>query len=118
MVILIVNYILNVMNADKNIYSWVYSLLKYGDVYLRLYRESDYNDELFKADNIDKVYSARNVLNENFKDTTDESLNEAVKLLGHKGEKSFANGVLRAAVRQKESLPLPDKNKLTKGDAA
>lgn len=78
-----VNYILNVMNADKNIYSWVYSLLKYGDVYLRLYRESDYNDELFKADNIDKVYSARNVLNENFKDTTDESLNEAVKLQLH-----------------------------------
>ena len=27
-----INYILNVMNADKNIYSWAYSLLKYGDV--------------------------------------------------------------------------------------
>ena len=33
-----VNYVLNVMNADKNIYGWTYSLLKYGDVYLRLYR--------------------------------------------------------------------------------
>ena len=40
------------MNADKNIYGWVYSLLKYGDVYLRLYRESDYQDTLFKADSV------------------------------------------------------------------
>ena len=39
-----INYILNVMNADKNIYSWAYSLLKYGDIYLRLFRESDYVD--------------------------------------------------------------------------
>ena len=70
-----VNYVLNVMNADKNIYGWTYSLLKYGDVYLRLYRESDYQDTLFKADNIDKAYSARNVLN--------EDLNEAINLNIH-----------------------------------
>ena len=28
------------MNVDKNIFGWTYCLLKYGDVYLRLYRES------------------------------------------------------------------------------
>jgi hypothetical protein len=33
-----VNYLLNIMNVDKQIFSWVYSLIKYGDVYLRLYR--------------------------------------------------------------------------------
>ena len=54
-----VNYILNIMNADKNMYSWTYSLLKYGDVYLRLYRESDYTDDLFKENNINTLYSAR-----------------------------------------------------------
>ena len=43
-----VNYLLNVMNVDKNIYGWVYSLLKYGDLYLRLFRESDYEDIFFK----------------------------------------------------------------------
>ena len=37
-----VNYLLNVMNVDKNIFSWVYCLIKYGDVYLRVYRESEY----------------------------------------------------------------------------
>lgn len=61
-----INYILNVMNVDKNIFGWVYNLIKYGDVYLRLYRESDYDDDLFNAKNIAKAYSARNVLNEDF----------------------------------------------------
>ena len=80
-----INYILNTMNADKNMYSWAYSLLKYGDIYLRLYRESDYEDELFKSDNINKAYSARNVLNENYFNQTEEKeeLKEAVHLQMH-----------------------------------
>lgn len=44
-----VNYLLNIMNVDKKIFGWVYSLIKYGDVYLRLYRESDYKDPIFKT---------------------------------------------------------------------
>ena len=51
-----VNYLLNVMNADKNMYGWTHSLLKYGDLYLRLFRESDYEDELFKSANINNAY--------------------------------------------------------------
>lgn len=74
-----VNYILNVMNADKNIYSWVYSMLKYGDVYLRLYRESDYADEVFKPENIDNAFSARSTLNENLSEEA-VKLDEDVKL--------------------------------------
>jgi hypothetical protein len=70
-----INYILNIMNADKNMYAWTYSLLKYGDVYLRLYRESDYVDDLFKEDNINKANSSKEVLN--------EGLDEAVKLHIH-----------------------------------
>lgn len=42
-----VEYLLDTLNVDKHIFKWVYSLCKYGDVYLRLYRESEYNDELF-----------------------------------------------------------------------
>lgn len=77
-----VNYILNIMNADKNIYSWTYSLLKYGDVYLRLYRESDYADTLFEPDNVNRAYSARNTLNESFdeKQSEQDRLDEAVRL--------------------------------------
>lgn len=74
-----VNYILNVMNADKNIYSWVYSMLKYGDVYLRLYRESDYADEVFKPESIDNAFSARSTLNENLSEEATK-LDEDVKL--------------------------------------
>lgn len=80
-----VNYILNVMNVDKNIYSWTYSLLKYGDVYLRLYRESDYKDTLFASDHIGTVDLTRNILNEDFKEkpATKEDLKEAVNLNMH-----------------------------------
>lgn len=74
-----INYWLNVVNVDKNIYSWVYCLLKYGDVYLKLYRESDYQDDLFSTDKVEKVYSARNVLNE----TLNKAVNEQVILSTH-----------------------------------
>lgn len=37
-----VNFLLDCLNVDKHSYSWVHSLIKYGDVYLRLYRQSDY----------------------------------------------------------------------------
>lgn len=40
-----VQFLLDTMNVDKNIYKWVYSLCKYGDLYLRLYRESDWKDD-------------------------------------------------------------------------
>ena len=45
-----VNYLIKAMRVNKNIYGWVHSLCKYGDLYLRLYRESDYEDDrLFEA---------------------------------------------------------------------
>ena len=91
-----VNYLLNVMNADKNMYSWTHSLLKYGDVYLRLFRESDYKDELFKSKNIDQAYSARSPLNEAFseldkKDEQEkEKLDEAVRLNLHNASDPYS----------------------------
>ena len=68
-----VNYLLNVINVDKNIFSWVYCLIKYGDVYLRLYRESDYDDPMFKKE-------SRTTLNEEIQATEQEKLDEAVKI--------------------------------------
>ena len=44
-----VTHFLDAMNVDKYIYSWAYSLIKYGDVYVRLYRESDVNPEVKKT---------------------------------------------------------------------
>ena len=92
-----INYLLNVMNADKNMYGWTHSLLKYGDLYLRLFRESDYQDELFKADKIDQAYSARNVLNEAFnldfeekQEGRKEKLDEAIKLNLHSASDKYS----------------------------
>ena len=83
-----VNYLLNVMNVDKNIFGWVYCLIKYGDVYLRLYRESDYADPIFKRDIAEQK---RTALNENLNEfdlfteepNQAEQLTEAVNLHIH-----------------------------------
>ena len=92
-----VNYLLNIMNVDKNIFSWVYSLIKYGDVYLRLYRESDYKDPLFKKDSIDNSFSAKTQLNEAFNQTFEEptskeaaSLSEALYLNVHSASDPYS----------------------------
>lgn len=46
-----VSTLLDYMNIDKNAFSWVCSMCKYGDLYLRLYRESDTEDEIFSVKN-------------------------------------------------------------------
>ena len=76
-----VNYMLNTMNADKNMYGWAYSLVKYGDIYLKLFRESDFEDELFKHDNVDMANSSRSRLTEDLE--VKEQLEEAIKLHVH-----------------------------------
>lgn len=40
-----VNYLLNSLNVDKHAYEWTYSLCKYGDLYLKLYKQSDYDED-------------------------------------------------------------------------
>ena len=76
-----VNYMLNIMNADKNMYGWAYSLVKYGDIYLKLFRESDYEDDVFKTDNVKLANSSRSRLTEDLE--VKEQLDEAVKLQVH-----------------------------------
>lgn len=69
-----VTFLLETMNVNKNIYKWAYSLCKYGDVYLRLYRESEYEDKLF--DNLKNKKS----LNESKNKEEKSSLKEDVIL--------------------------------------
>ena len=40
-----VSFLIDSLGIDKHIYDWAYCLIKYGDVYLKLYRESDYNKQ-------------------------------------------------------------------------
>lgn len=62
-----VTYLLNALNVDKNIYKWTYSLCKYGDVYLRLYRESEYDDLLFDKPKSKRRADGKANLNEDVK---------------------------------------------------
>ena len=45
-----VEQILDAFNVDKNAYSQIYSLCKYGDIYLKLYRNSEFNIDSVKSD--------------------------------------------------------------------
>lgn len=68
-----VNFLLESLRVDKHIYKWMHSLVKYGDVYLKLFRESDFSDDLL-------TNKDRTTLNEKFeKAVTNETspLNEA-----------------------------------------
>lgn len=49
-----VNFLLDSMQVDKNIYKWVYSLCKYGDLYLQLYKKSEYTKDDFFITKDDK----------------------------------------------------------------
>lgn len=82
-----INYMLDVMNVDKHIYGWAYSLIKYGDIYLRLYRESDYEDALFHKDNIDTKAS----LHENVDPAeTKKKMEESVNLNIHRANDPYS----------------------------
>lgn len=73
-----INYLLNVLNVDKHIFSWTYSLLTYGDVYLRLFRESDYKDLFFKKNNQNKATSSKQSLQESlFNEDINVNIHEA-----------------------------------------
>lgn len=50
-----ITYLLDTVGVDKHIYKWVHSLCKYGDVYLKLYRESESEDLLFESKEEDKT---------------------------------------------------------------
>lgn len=66
-----VDFLLDSLNVDKHVYGWTYSLVKYGDVYLRLYRESDYDDDKLFA-NCDRNVRIDRKLTERF-DTAEEA---------------------------------------------
>ena len=67
------SWLLNSLNVDKHLYQWAYCLVTYGDVYLRLYRNSDVEeDKLFRNNKRNKK------LNESTQGN--EPINEDVKL--------------------------------------
>ena len=75
----VVNYILNMLNVDKHIYTWAMYLVKYGDVYVRLFRQSDYEKDKVTA-------SIKSPLNENLElldENVDKKLEEDIKIVAY-----------------------------------
>lgn len=68
-----VTFLLDTLNIDKNIYGWAYSLCKYGDLYIRMYRKSEMKDDIFDD------------VNERTK------LDEQVRVVAYKDNDKFAN---------------------------
>lgn len=83
-----VNYLLNVINVDKYIYGWVYCLIKYGDVYLKLYRESDYDDPIFNKNTVMATDSTKTSLHEGI--DMKQALEEQVNLNIHSGNDPYS----------------------------
>ena len=59
-----VSFLLKSLNVDKNVFKWTNSLCKYGDVYLRLYRESEVEDSIFNRPGDEVNKKRRTALNE------------------------------------------------------
>lgn len=96
-----VTNLLDSLNVNKNVYEWTYSLIKYGDVYLRLYRESDYGNDLLFGDNDLKKQSKQ--MNESIEDKLKnigeekeqpaQTLNEEAQLIMHEPNDHYVNYV-------------------------
>lgn len=85
-----ITYLLKSLNVDKNMYKWVYSLCKYGDLYLKLFRHSDFEDKLFEDS------TSKSTLNEKFsriadKESQNEDINESILLKAYDSEDRLAN---------------------------
>ena len=84
-----VQHLLDQMNVDKNAYQWVNSFIRYGDLYLRLLRDSEFNDDLF--DSLEEENKPKK-LNEELEEESSESeaLTEAVVVKAYKNSDHFA----------------------------
>lgn len=79
-----VSFLLDSMNIDKNMYKYAYSLIKYGDIYWRLYRESEYDKEdLFLRKKRKDEAKRKATINEHIEDTlpVDIASQDELKLL-------------------------------------
>lgn len=86
-----VTFLLNSLNVEKNIYRWVYSLCKYGDLYLKLFRQSDFDDDLLKDED-------KSILNEKFNNLDEvsaekQNLDENVIVKAYKKDDRLVNFV-------------------------
>lgn len=88
-------YLLDVLQIDKDAYSHMFSLIKYGDLYLRMYRESDFEeDDIFDEDEADiKQSLVESKYTDIKEDGNKETLTEDVIMKLHSKQDHYANYV-------------------------
>ena len=92
-----VNYLLASLKVDENSEEWVRSLVKYGDLYLRLYRQSDYDEEDIFDSTKDEREDYERTLNEAYNPEVNEDeegkekLEEDVKVNVHAPNDHFVH---------------------------
>lgn len=88
-----VNYLLDAMRVDKHAGQWMHSLCKYGDLYLRIYRESEYDDGLFDKDSAtpSKLLREDIDLSDSDIDIPQEKLEEQVNLKAYSRDDHFVH---------------------------
>lgn len=73
------SWLLDSLNIDKHIYQWAYCLVTYGDVYLRLYRKSDVEEDKLFQNNSNNRKLNESAIRSNEPDI-ENTINEDVKL--------------------------------------
>jgi len=90
-----ITYLLDSMEINKHIYKWVYSLCKYGDCYLRLYKNSDFEDFLDVIDSGKDKDSDKKKLNEQLNEIHNNQLIERLsKDLSEEDKKKLQEDVI------------------------
>lgn len=81
-----ITYLLDSLNINKHIINWTNKLVKYGDYYLKLFRKSDYDNDLIFGNNdqieVEEVLDRRK-LNETLWKDKGEELKEDIKISYH-----------------------------------
>ena len=90
-----VNYLLGSLQVDSHSEDWVRSLIKYGDLYLRLFRQSDYDEEDLFSDSKDERDDYNKTLNEAYDldEESHERLDEGVRVNVHSADDHYVHYV-------------------------
>ena len=89
-----VSYLLSSLNIDKHAYSWAHSLVKYGDIYLRLYRNSDYEEDILFGDVSENTTNTLNESMAHLDDVTEKKkLQEEIRLNLYKDNDHYVHYV-------------------------
>lgn len=88
-----ISFLLDSLNVDKNIYRWTYSFIKYGDLYLRLYRQSDFEDHLLNDEQKTPLNEKFSAINDstNINEDLSNRLEEDAKIVAYKDNDKLVN---------------------------